>query len=266
MRFLRPFLAVACILWATDAFAVDCQYRFTTPTLSNQDLIILQCDSSGHLIVTNGSIALSSNITQFGGNNVATGTGASGVGVPRVTVANDSSVLTPFTGVVGNGLSTITLTSATTAITANQAIVPASGTQSFTIGNSAGAVFLQRARLISNDTTSTAWPSVVVNIDLWTAAPTGLTDRTTYAPTGVANWIGQLQCTFSAIIYGDGFVANCNSPNGVGLMPKLASGTTIYWTAWAATASGVTGAFVTLTDAARNAVEEFFTANLNKGI
>jgi hypothetical protein len=35
----------------------------------------------------------STNVTQFGGTNVSTGTGASGAGIPRVTVANDSNVL-----------------------------------------------------------------------------------------------------------------------------------------------------------------------------
>jgi hypothetical protein len=35
----------------------------------------------------------STNITQFGGNPIVTGTGASGVGIPRVTVANDSAVI-----------------------------------------------------------------------------------------------------------------------------------------------------------------------------
>lgn len=35
----------------------------------------------------------SSNVTQFGGSAVATGVGASGAGIPRVTVANDSTVL-----------------------------------------------------------------------------------------------------------------------------------------------------------------------------
>lgn len=34
----------------------------------------------------------SSNITQFGSSNVATGKGASGAGVPRVTMSNDSFV------------------------------------------------------------------------------------------------------------------------------------------------------------------------------
>src|SRR5207248_10824908 len=34
----------------------------------------------------------SENVTQFGGSAVATGTGAGGAGVPRVTVSNDSQV------------------------------------------------------------------------------------------------------------------------------------------------------------------------------
>lgn len=33
------------------------------------------------------------NISQFGGNAVVTGTGASGVGIPRVTISNDSAIL-----------------------------------------------------------------------------------------------------------------------------------------------------------------------------
>ncbi len=35
---------------------------------------------------------VSTNVTQFGGNAVATGIGASGVGIPRVTVSNDSAL------------------------------------------------------------------------------------------------------------------------------------------------------------------------------
>jgi hypothetical protein len=34
-----------------------------------------------------------SNINQFGGTNVSTGTGASGAGIPRVTVSNDSAIV-----------------------------------------------------------------------------------------------------------------------------------------------------------------------------
>lgn len=38
------------------------------------------------------------NISQFGGSNVVTGTGASGAGIPRVTVSNDSNVLATQSG------------------------------------------------------------------------------------------------------------------------------------------------------------------------
>lgn len=50
MRLLRPILAAACFLWASNAYSVDCQYKATTPTLPDQGLIILQCDSSGRLL------------------------------------------------------------------------------------------------------------------------------------------------------------------------------------------------------------------------
>jgi hypothetical protein len=38
------------------------------------------------------AVTATDNVAQFGGNNLATGTGASGSGIPRVTVANDSQV------------------------------------------------------------------------------------------------------------------------------------------------------------------------------
>jgi hypothetical protein len=44
------------------------------------------------------------NVSQFGGSNVTTGTGASGSGIPRVTVANDSTH--PVTQSTGNGTNT----------------------------------------------------------------------------------------------------------------------------------------------------------------
>lgn len=42
------------------------------------------------------------NVAQFGGNNVVTGTGTSGIGIPRVTVSNDSTVgLVAGTAIIG---------------------------------------------------------------------------------------------------------------------------------------------------------------------
>ena len=52
----------------------------------------------------------STNVTQFGSNAVVTGVGASGVGIPRMTVANDSTII------LGIGAATIG------ALTANQSV------------------------------------------------------------------------------------------------------------------------------------------------
>jgi hypothetical protein len=42
--------------------------------------------------VTQASGPWTTNVTQFGGTNVSTGTGAGGAGIPRVTISNDSSL------------------------------------------------------------------------------------------------------------------------------------------------------------------------------
>lgn len=53
------------------------------------------------------------NVAQFGGSNVVTGTGASGAGIPRVTVANDSS------------LASVTTVSTVSSVTAIASALPA---------------------------------------------------------------------------------------------------------------------------------------------
>lgn len=49
-----------------------------------------------HIEGVSGGVTLpvqaTDNITQFGGTNISTGTGAGGVGIPRVTISNDSSL------------------------------------------------------------------------------------------------------------------------------------------------------------------------------
>ena len=62
---------------------------------------------TGTVAVTQSTSPWVDNITQFGGTNLSTGTGASGAGIPRVTVANDSNILATQSGtwtdrVVGN--------------------------------------------------------------------------------------------------------------------------------------------------------------------
>ena len=48
----RLFIAAVFALCASPALAVDCKYNSTSPSLTNQDLIILQCDSAGNLLTT----------------------------------------------------------------------------------------------------------------------------------------------------------------------------------------------------------------------
>jgi hypothetical protein len=64
MRRILFALAFLSPLWALPAFAVDCQYRATSPTLPDQQFIILQCDSAGKLLTTQTpSSATSAGIT-----------------------------------------------------------------------------------------------------------------------------------------------------------------------------------------------------------
>jgi hypothetical protein len=53
---------------------------------------------AGTVTANQGGAPWSENITQFGGVALSTGTGASGTGIPRVTVANDSNILATQSG------------------------------------------------------------------------------------------------------------------------------------------------------------------------
>jgi hypothetical protein len=68
--------------------------------------------------VTQASGPWTSNVTQFGGTNISTGTGASGAGIPRVTVANDSTV----TANAGTNLNTSALALEATQVTGNTSL------------------------------------------------------------------------------------------------------------------------------------------------
>lgn len=153
--------------------------------------------------------------------------------------------------------STLLLTSTTTAYSAGQLIASNSnGTlltvPSFTIPQPPGQTaqaFVPRVRISINDATSTAWPTVGIQIDLWSAAPTfsaGNGDRSAFSPaTGTGSHLGAYSCTTSPE-YGDGVYAEC-APL-VGIAPAyVLPGSQIYWTAQATTASGTTGASKTMT-------------------
>lgn len=102
---------------------------------------------TGHAVPVEGATRLSAsntNITQFGGVTISTGTGASGTGIPRVTVSNDSSLaanqsmnesqinaVTPLmgNGVTGTGSQRVTIASDNTAFS----VKDGDGTNSVTV-------------------------------------------------------------------------------------------------------------------------------------
>lgn len=167
-------------------------YNTSPLTLTNNQQASLQLDVNGNLkttavvtvpgtvSVTQGTTPWVDNISQFGGNAVVTGTGASGVGIPRVTVSNDSNILATQSGTwnINNISGTISLptgasTSAnqTTAnsslssidgklnslgqktmansmpivIASNQSTVPVSITESINLTYSAASIFTSAA-------------------------------------------------------------------------------------------------------------------------
>jgi len=145
-----------------------------------------------------------------------------------------------------NNASTLTLPSTTTAYSANtlaasSATAGSVAVPSVTLANGAGAI--TGLRLSSNDSTSTAYGGQTVQVDLWTAAPTFTNgDRGAWAlASGSASHLRSFTGTMSAVA-GDGVYAELAANVGNFALPKLASGTTLYWTLTMITGSGVTGA------------------------
>lgn len=66
---------------------------------------------SGTVTANQGTSPWVDNISQFGGSNVVTGTGISGLGIPRVTISNDSNILVTQSGTwdINNITGTISL-------------------------------------------------------------------------------------------------------------------------------------------------------------
>jgi hypothetical protein len=164
-----------------------------------------------------------------------THTDASGTVIPAVAAS------------VSNPTSTLALPSTATAyssgqLIANSATAASVSAPSFAI-QSPGSAIIPRVRLSTNDATATAWGGASIQVDLWSAAPTFVNgDRGAWSlASGAAAHLGAYSCTMSAE-YGDGAYAECAPAVGTVSVPKLASGTAIYWTLQAVSGSGVTGA------------------------
>lgn len=127
----------------------------------------LRTDSSGSTQPVSGTVTVNQgtspwvdNITQFGSNPVVTGTGTSGLGIPRVTVSNDSNILATQSGTwnINNVTGTISLpTGASTS--ANQTTIITNQTnasQKTQIVDGSGNVDTIKAATIQSTTADTA--------------------------------------------------------------------------------------------------------------
>lgn len=92
---------LALLVFATPATAQQgtvnarCLVNTVAPTYGDSTYQFISCDTSGGLriggtVTTTPPANATTNVTQFGSSNVVTGIGASGAGVPRFSLSNDS--------------------------------------------------------------------------------------------------------------------------------------------------------------------------------
>jgi len=103
-------LALVASLWASSAYAVDCQYRVTPPVLTDQSLVILQCDINGNILYApRGNLAVNFAVNNAG---VQIKTGAGVFTGLTINTAGTGSSVTLYDGisVAGTKLGTFTTT------------------------------------------------------------------------------------------------------------------------------------------------------------
>ena len=110
---------------------------------SSLSYIHASADASGSLNVTAAGASAVVNVASFGGNAVVTGTGASGLGIPRVTVSNDSNILATQSGTwtvnTKNALTANSPTAATVGLTSAQAVASNTSRKGLTLTNTSTA-------------------------------------------------------------------------------------------------------------------------------
>lgn len=183
---------------------------------------------SNPLTILDGALATKTASVGLDGTNCLTGFSNSGA------ITNPTSTLTLPATTTAYAVGSLVASSAT----AGSVVVP-----SFSIPNTAGGFYAPRMRLSTNDATTTAWGGAIVQIDLWSAAPTFTNgDRGAFAvATGSGVHLASYSCTLSAE-WGDGAYAECAPLVGTTPTIRLASGTSVFWTLQAITVSGITGA------------------------
>jgi hypothetical protein len=212
---------------------------------------------SGTVTTTPPSNA-STNVAQFGGVNVSTGTGASGTGIPRVTVANDSNILatqsgtwtvqpgntantTPWLASINQGGNTATVSAGgALKVDGSAATQPVSGTVSATQGTSPWVTSLASTTL-----TATVAPAGLTAIATGQQAVTasavalpssagkivcvkvkdGGTQTVYFGPSGVAVGTGQ------EIVPGEGVCRPGDNANRIFVIAG-GTGSTVAWEVW----------------------------------
>ena len=150
------------------------------------------------------------------------------------------------TSTIYNLTSTLTLSASTSARSSGTLVASSSTAASVVVPQFAlpdtPTGIIPRLRLSCNDATSTAWGSVGLQVDIWSAAPTFTNgDGGAWAlATGSASHLGTYTGTFSAV-NGDGVYAELAPTVGTVCVP-VSPGSTIFWTLQTTSASGVTAA------------------------
>jgi hypothetical protein len=97
----------------------------------------------------------------------------------------------------------------------------------FAIGTSGGGAIISYLQILASATSG--WGGVLLSVNLWRAQPTYTNgDAQNYVvATGAAQYIG----TYTGLLiqFGDGAVGNLFPTQNIAALPKLASGTSIYW-------------------------------------
>ena len=125
--------------------------------------------------VTVSATNLQSNIAQVGGVNISTGTGASGAGIPRVTVSNDSNILATQSGTWTVSASGNFNNASVGAVGAG---APGSATQAGgTDGANLRSVFMTQAHNADNQTPPASGYSFLVSTNSGVLNPAGTVDR-----------------------------------------------------------------------------------------
>lgn len=163
------------------------------------------------------------NITQFGGTNLSTGTGASGAGIPRVTVSNDSNILASQSGTW-----TVQQGATPTTVANGWPVKPTDGTNTITIkAASTSSLITDTAQVITDRPDKTGTVTFV--------SVSCLTTSTTFLAAGTATMFLSIRNPTTALttvwIRFDGSAATAAAPS-IDLPPGAEWTGFAYGTSW----------------------------------